>query len=318
MATLAPAAAKTKAIPRPIPLLPPVTTTDFPCSENIVTVWGNQPRTASAAVKITVVATEVRVDVDDAGVAVITLDGPERLNAFSAGTGVALGEAYRRCDHDDEIRAVVLTGAGRAFCAGADLSAGSGSFDVPGNGFSASPVQPPAFRVRKLVIAAVNGHAIGIGFSLALQCDVRLVAQDAKLAVPQVRRGTIGDCQSHYALRNAVGLAVAADLLLTGRTVTGSEAAGLGVASRALPADEVLAAAVEMARDVAVNANPASLAFSKRLLWAHLDAETVAREETAAHRILMGSPDAAEGAAAWRERRSPRWTSRASAIGDPA
>jgi enoyl-CoA hydratase/carnithine racemase len=264
------------------------------------------------------VATAVRVDVDGTGVAVITLDGPERLNAFSAGTGEALSAAYRRCDRDDDIRAVVLTGAGRAFCAGADLSEGSGSFDVPGADFSASPVRPPAFQVRKLVIAAVNGHAIGIGFSLALQCDVRLVAQDAQLAVPQVRRGTIGDCQSHYALRHAVGLAVAADLLLTGRTVTGSEAAALGIASRALPAAEVLPAAVEMARDVAVNANPASVAISKRLLWAHLDAETVEREETRAHRILMGSPDAAEGAAAWRERRAPQWRSRASETGDPA
>ncbi|CAN5688519.1 enoyl-CoA hydratase-related protein [soil metagenome] len=255
---------------------------------------------------------------DGTGVAVITLDGPERLNAFSAGTGAALGEAYRRCDRDDDIRVVVLTGAGRAFCAGADLSDGSGAFDVPGEGFSASPVQPPAFRVRKLVIAAINGHAVGIGFSLALQCDVRLVAQDAKLAVPQVRRGTIGDCQAHYALRHAVGLAVAADLLLTGRTVTGQEAVGLGIASQALPAPDVLPTALTMARDVAVNANPASVALSKRLLWAHLDAETVEREETDAHRTLMGSPDAAEGAAAWRERRSPQWTSRASETGDPA
>jgi enoyl-CoA hydratase/carnithine racemase len=264
------------------------------------------------------VATAVRVDVDGAGVAVITLDGPERLNAFATGTGVALGEAYRRCDDDDDIRAVVLTGAGRAFCAGADLSEGSTAFSVPGENFSASPVQPPAFRVRKLVIAAINGHAIGIGFSLALQCDVRLVAQDAQLAFPQVRRGTIGDCQSHYALRHAVGLAVAADLLLTGRTISGQEAADLGVASRALPAAEVLPAALAMAREVAVNVNPASVAISKRMLWAHLDAETVEREETSAHRILMSSPDAAEGAAAWRERRSPQWTSRASETGDPA
>jgi enoyl-CoA hydratase/carnithine racemase len=292
--------------------------TDLPCNENIVTVWGNEPRMAPADVKITDVATGVRVDVDGTGVAVITLDGPQRLNAFSSGTGTALGEAYRRCDRDDDVRAVVLTGAGRAFCAGADLSEGSGSFDEPDESFSASPVQPPAFRVRKLVIAAVNGHAIGIGFSLALQCDVRLVAHDAQLALPQVRRGTIGDCQSHYALRHAVGLAVAADLLLTGRTVTGREAAELGIASRALPAAEVLPAAVEMARDVAVNANPASVALSKRLLWAHLDADTVERAETSAHRILMGSPDAAEGAAAWRERRAPQWRSRAGETGDPA
>ena len=147
--------------------------------------------------------TTVRVDVDDAGVAVLTLDGADRLNAFSGETARQLGAAYRRCDADDAVRAVVLTGAGRAFCAGADMSAAAGSFDTPGDGFSASPVQPPAWRVRKLVIAAINGPAIGIGLTLALQCDVRLAARDAKLAVPQVRRGMVGDCAVHYTLRHS-------------------------------------------------------------------------------------------------------------------
>ncbi len=271
--------------------------------------------------KITDVTTGVVVDDAGAGVAVITLDGPQRLNAFSHATGAALSAAYRRCDADDGIRVVVLTGAGRAFCAGADLSEGSGAFRAPDDGFTASPVQPPAFRLRKLVIAAINGHAIGVGLTLALQCDVRLVAEDAQLSVPQVRRGTIADCQAHYTLRHAVGLAVAADLLLTGRTVTGREAAGLGIASRALPASEVLAAAVAMARDAAIHTNPASVALSKRLLWGDLNLDEVAEEETRAHRILMGDPtqsQASEGAAAWRERRAPRWTSKASETGEPA
>ncbi|WP_099023376.1 enoyl-CoA hydratase/isomerase family protein [Mycolicibacterium palauense] len=263
-------------------------------------------------------ATGVRVEVDDAGVAVVTLDGAGRLNAFSAGTADALGRAYRRCDVDDDVRAVILTGAGRGFCSGADLSAGSSAFARPDEAFSASPVVPPAWRVRKLVIAAVNGPAIGIGLTLALQCDVRLVAEDAPLAIPQVRRGTIADCQAHYTLRQSVGLATAADLLLTGRTITGAEAARRGIATRALPAPEVLPAALELARDVATQANPASVALSKRLLWADLDPEAVAAEETRAHRFLMGSPDAAEGAAAWRERRAPRWTLRAGQTGDPA
>lgn len=263
-------------------------------------------------------STTVRVDVDDTGVALITLDGAERLNAFSAATGAALGAAYRRCDLDDDVRAVVVTGAGRAFCAGADLSAAADSFATPEEEFTASPVQPPAWRVRKLVIAAINGHAIGIGLTLALQCDIRLVADDAKLAIPQVRRGVIADCQAHYTLRHAVGLAVAADLLLTGRTITGAEAAARGIATRALPADEVLPAALELARDAAATANPASVALSKRLLWADGNLDAVAAEETRAHRILMGGPDADEGAAAWREQRAPMWTARASEQGDPA
>jgi enoyl-CoA hydratase/carnithine racemase len=262
--------------------------------------------------------TTVRVDVDESGVAMITLDGPERLNAFSGDTARQLGEAYRRCDADDTVRAVVVTGAGRAFCAGADMSAPGAAFDSPGEGFSASPIEPPAWRVRKLVIAAVNGPAIGIGLTLALQCDIRLVAEDAKLAIPQVRRGMVGDCAVHYTLKRAVGLAVAADVLLTGRTFIGSQAAALGIASRALPAGEVLPAALELARDVAVNANPASVAYSKRLLWTDLNADEVVAEETAVHLKLMGGPDAAEGPAAWRENRPPMWRSSAGQTGDPA
>lgn len=262
--------------------------------------------------------TGVRVEVDDNGVAVITLDGADRLNAFSAATARELSGAYRRCDFDDAVKAVVLTGAGRAFCAGADLSERAGSFDAQGDDFTASPIRPPAWRVRKLVIAAINGHAIGIGLTLALQCDVRLVASDAKLAIPQVRRGMVADCQAHFTLRQAVGLAVAADLLLTGRTISGQQAADCGVASRALPAPAVLPAAIDLATDVATYANPASVALSKRLLWADLDLDAVARAEDDAHRFLMGGADAREGAAAWRENRPPRWLSRASEISDPA
>ncbi|MDL4772992.1 enoyl-CoA hydratase/isomerase family protein [Actinomadura xylanilytica] len=262
--------------------------------------------------------TELRFQVDTAGVALITLDGAERLNTLSGAVLRDLGAAYRRCDADDGVRAVVLTGAGRAFCAGADLSAQGRAFDTPAGGFTASPVRPPAWRVRKLVIAAVNGHAIGIGLTIALQCDVRFVAEDAKLAIPQVRRGMIGDCQSHFTLRHAVGLAVAADLLLTGRTLTGREAAERGIAGRALPSADVLPAALALAREVATEANPASVALSKRLLWAGADADAVEREETRAHLALLGTDDAREGAAAWRERRTPNWRSKAGDHTDPA
>jgi enoyl-CoA hydratase/carnithine racemase len=122
----------------------------------------------------------------------------------------------------------------------------------------------------------------------------------------------------HYTLRQAAGLAVAADVLLTGRTFTGREAADLGVASRALPAEDVLPAALELARDVAVNANPASVAYSKRLLWAAQNIDEVAEAETTVHLRLMGGPDATEGSGAWRERRPPQWRSKASETGDPA
>lgn len=231
-------------------------------------------------------ATGVRLEIDD-GVAVVTLDGAKKLNAFTAGTGRELSAAYQACAADERVRVVVLTGAGRAFCAGADLAPEAASFAPPGPAFSASPVRPPAFELPQLVIAAVNGHAIGIGLTIALQADVRIVAEDARLAVPQVRHGVVGDAQSHWTLRRLVGTAVAADLLLTGRPLTGREAAARGIASSALPAAAVLPAAIELARDVAAHADPAAVRASKQILWSDLSAAETAAAETEAHRRLL-------------------------------
>lgn len=236
---------------------------------------------------MTPVGTQVRLDVGEEGVAVITLDGPETLNAFSGSVARDLSAAYRRCDGDDHVRAVVVTGAGRAFCSGADLSPGSTPFAEPRADFSASPVDPPAFRVGCFVVAAVNGPAIGIGLTLALQCDLLVVAEDARLAIPQVRLGVLGDAHSHWTLRRVAGQALAAELLLTGRALSGREAAERGMAARAVPSAEVLPTALEIARDVAAHVDPASLAASKSLLWSDLDADAVAAGETAAHRTLM-------------------------------
>ncbi len=242
------------------------------------------------------------------GVATVMLNGPEHLNAFSTSTADELSGAYRECDRNDEIRVVVVTGAGRAFCAGADLSEEARSFDPAGSDFSASPIDPPAWKVRKLVIAAVNGHAIGIGLTLALQCDLRVVDADARLSIPQVRRGMLGDAQSHYTLRALAGAGVAADLLLTGREISGREGGALGLATHVVATGQVLPTALELARDVATHASPASVALSKQLLWSDLDRAAVAGRETAAHHLLMAHPDAAEGPAAWREKRVPHWT----------
>jgi len=259
----------------------------------------------------------VLVDVD-AGVAVLTLNRPEQLNAYTAGMGTLLSRAYRDCDEDDDVRAIVVTGAGRAFCAGADFSGGASPFDAPEDaGFSASPIDPAAFELRKPVIAAVNGHAIGIGLTIALQADIRIVADDAKYGVLQVRRGVIPDCMSHWTLAHLTNLGVAAEVLLTGRTFNGAEAVALGIANKALPAAQVLDHAVEMARDIATNVAPMSAALCKRLLWdSAINGYTprqVASLETQLHHRVMGSDDAREGVAAFLERRSPRFSSRLSA-----
>ncbi|MCS5638699.1 MAG: enoyl-CoA hydratase-related protein [Myxococcota bacterium] len=252
----------------------------------------------------------------EAGVATLTLNRPEELNTFSGRMGVELGDAYRRCDEDDSVRVVVLTGAGSAFCAGADMTAGSETFanreDDPE--FSSSPLAMPAWEVRKPVIAALNGHAIGIGLTLALQCDLRFTAREGKYGILQVRRGVMPDCQAHWTLPRLVGLAKAADILLTGRKFGGEEAVQLGIASRCLPGREVLAHAQAVAREMAEQTAPLSVAVSKKLLWQStgLGPEQVEAYETRLHHHLMGRPDAAEGVMAFLERRSPKWTSKVS------
>ncbi|OBB68136.1 enoyl-CoA hydratase/isomerase family protein [Mycobacterium sp. 852014-50255_SCH5639931] len=258
---------------------------------------------------------DLTVDVD-AGVAVLTLNRPERLNAYTAEMGALLGSAYAECDGDDDVRAIVVTGAGRAFCAGADFSGDTSPFDAPAAEFSASPITPAAFELRKPVIAALNGHAIGIGLTIALQADLRVVAEDAKYGVVQVRRGVIPDCMSHWTLAQLTTLGVAADILLTGRTFGGTEAVALGIANRALPAERVLDHAVELARDIAANVAPMSAALCKRLLWDtainNYTPRQVAALESQLHQRVMGGADAREGVSAFVERRPPSFTSRLS------
>ncbi len=256
----------------------------------------------------------IRYEVRD-GVAIIELHRPEHLNACTMKMLVELGNAYRTCDSDDTVRAVILTGAGKAFCAGADLSAGGHTFTTDRRSFLAAGgsagVDPPAWEVRKPVIAAMNGHTVGIGLALALQCDIRIAALEGKYSAPQVRRGVIPDCYSIWTLPRTIGMERAADLLLTGRVISGSEAGEIGLASRVLPAAEVLPTAMEIARDIAISTSPISVAITKRLLWEspNLSRPELLRRETELQYHLFGKPDALEGPSAWLERRQPEWRS---------
>ncbi len=253
------------------------------------------------------------------GVATITLNRPDKMNAFHFPLGAELGRAYARCDEDDAVRAVILTGAGKAFCAGADMGGGGKTFDDVEGGRRASVSggrvrRLAAWQVRKPVVAAINGHAVGVGLTLAMQCDLRIVAREAKLAFAFVRRGIIPELGSHAILPRVVGFSRAADLLLSGRTFRGEEAAALGVVSEAVPAEEVVPRAREWARDVAANTAPASVAITKRLLWEGVTetlAETMAKEKPLLEWIGK-QPDAAEGIRSFLERRPPVWTLRAS------
>ena len=248
----------------------------------------------------------VLYDVRD-GVATVTLNRPEKLNAWTTLLGAELGDAMATADEDDTVRAVVVTGAGRAFCAGADLSGG-------GFGGGSAPKLRTCwpYQVRKPVIAAINGHAVGVGLTYPMTCDVRYVAADAKLAFAFVRRGALPELSSHAIVPRVAGFAVAAELLLSGRTFSGTEAAELGLVTKALPGDEVLPAALALAADIAANTAPVSVAVAKRLLWDGMD-KSVAEMSGLENRLfpkVTGLPDAREGIAAFVEKRTPVWTGR--------
>jgi enoyl-CoA hydratase/carnithine racemase len=246
----------------------------------------------------------------DRGVATVTLNRPQQRNAVGDGMRDELADAYRTCDRDDDVRVIVLTGTPPAFCAGADLAAGERTFTEPGPGFSAAGIEVPAWSLSKPVIAAVNGDAIGLGLTLALQCDIRFFAADARYGVVQVRRGVVGDAYSHWILPRLVGIANAAEILLTGATFDGHRAVQLGLGSRVLDAGDVLPAALDLASDIAVNIAPMSVAASKRLLWDSfdLDRAAVGARETDIHRKVMRHDDAREGVRAFTEQRPPVWT----------
>lgn len=259
----------------------------------------------------------LRLEVTE-GIATVALHRPERRNAFGDGMGHELAEAYRRCDEDDEVRVVVLTGSPPAFCAGADLGAGDQTFVGTHEDFSAAGVRFPAFRVRKPVLAAVNGPAIGIGFTLALQADVRIMAEGAKFGVVQARLGLLGDAYAHWTLPRIVGVSRAAEILFTGRTFDAHQAHAWGICSQVLPADEVLAATLALAREMTA-AGPLSLAASKQTLWASLssDADEVERLETHWHKVVMDHDDVREGMRAALDRRPAQWSGRVSELPAP-
>jgi enoyl-CoA hydratase/carnithine racemase len=248
-------------------------------------------------------------------VALVTLDRPEVMNAWNPRVADEVSRALAAADENDEVRAVVVTGRGRAFCAGADLTAGSGTFaDGAAAGKKSDPERALSFlgvwpfQIRKPVLAAINGHAIGVGITFAMTCDIRIVAEKAKLQFAFVRRGVIPELCSHLTVARVAGLSNAADLLLTGRFFNGREMAEMGLASRALPAEEVLPAALELAREFG-NASPVAVAISKKLLWEGLTLtpEQMHRREFPLFRWIATQPDAVEGVQSFLEKRDPEW-----------
>jgi enoyl-CoA hydratase/carnithine racemase len=255
----------------------------------------------------------IDVAVEDA-VATITLNRPDQLNAWDWQMHRELRTAYAALDDSDDVHAIVLTGAGRAFCAGAALAPKGSTFDGSRNPAAWDERYPgPAREAADLmtpVIAAINGAAVGAGITMAVACDIRIAAEDAKLGFVFNRRGVIPDADLLWYLPRLIGYARAMDLLLTGRIFTGAEAAEVGLVSRAVPRDRVLATATDLARDIAANVAPASAAITKQVARQFLE-ETDRKAALKRQRVLFRwagqQVDAREGVEAFLERRPPRW-----------
>ncbi len=248
-------------------------------------------------------------------VLLLTLNRPRRLNAVSLPMYRALLRALRDFERDPALRAAVITGAGRAFCVGADLEAHAGEepSDAARRAYIRSAQRANA-RLQtgaKPVIAAVNGHAVGGGLELALSCDLVVVAGGAKLRFPELALGTFVGGGVSLTLERRVGFARARELLYLAEFFSGDAAAAMGLANRSLPAEEVLAAALEWAGRVAALA-PRPTRLAKRLLARApflTRAEVMRREARALHEV-MRTEDWKEGILAFRERREPRYTGR--------
>ena len=252
----------------------------------------------------------ILVDVKD-GVAKITLNRPEKLNAFNVGMGAELTASFAEFDDNDEVRVIVVTGAGRAFCAGADLSTGGKTFDRTERPRPEPPrnfVRP--WNIKKPIIAAINGPAVGVGITLPMQWDIRVAAESARIGFVFVRRGVVPEALSTWTMPRMIGLARANELLLTGRIIGAREALEFGIVSHVWPDNEFMAKTMEMARDIAENTAPVSVAITKRLIYGLLaepEAEKASQVDSRAFVWAGKQPDAYEGVTSFLEKRKPNW-----------
>jgi len=255
----------------------------------------------------------IRYELNDR-VLMITLNRPEKLNAFKGSMMDELIEAFNQADGDDEVRAIIVTGAGRAFCAGEDMS--GGQFDFASR--SKEPHQGQRggsgllvlriFDMKKPIIAAINGPAVGIGITMTLPMDIRIASENAKIGFVFTRRGLVPEACSSWFLPRIVGINRAMEWVLTGRVFPAREAFENGLVSRVVPGEKLLATVQELAREIADNTSAVSVALSRQLLW---------RMQGASHPIearkidsrctyyMAQSLDGSEGIASFLEKRPP-------------
>jgi enoyl-CoA hydratase/carnithine racemase len=265
--------------------------------------------------------TDISYDVAD-GILTITLDRPDRLNAFTNQMHEELIDAFDRSDADDDIRVVVVTGRGRGFCAGADLGGGGSTFDASAvidsgqvHRDEGGLVSLRIFSSLKPVIAAVNGPAVGVGVTMTLPMDIRLAAESARFGLVFARRGLVPEAASSWFLPRVVGISRAAEWTYTGRVFPASEALEGGLVRSVHPDDELLPTAYALAREIADNTSAVSVSLTRQMLWRMLGED----HPMAAHRVdsdginAMGrSADAREGVMSFLEKRPPAFTMRTS------
>jgi enoyl-CoA hydratase/carnithine racemase len=277
----------------------------------------------------------------DGPVMTITLDRPHKLNAFTMRMMREMLAAFDRADADDDVRVVIVTGAGRAFCAGADLGSGGDSFDYETSPLAAdvgTSTQEPAkssepvrvngelrdpggiltlriFRCTKPVIAAINGPAVGVGATMTLPMDIRLASADARFGFVFAARGIVPEAASSWFLPRLVGIQTALEWCYTARIFPAAEALDAGLVRSLHPADQLLDAARSLALEIATSSAPVSVALTRMMMWRMLGAS----HPMEAHRVdsrgmnhAGRSADAAEGITAFFEKRPAQWTNRVS------
>ncbi|MGZ4274215.1 MAG: crotonase/enoyl-CoA hydratase family protein [Solirubrobacteraceae bacterium] len=276
---------------------------------------------------------QITTDVAD-GVLTITLNRPDRLNAWTPTMGRELIAAFDAADADDAVRAVIVTGAGRGFCAGADLEAGGATFNyrergvgevreggeeygggetIPRDGGGQFTLR--VFDCTKPVIAAINGPAVGVGATMTLPMDIRLAAEDARIGFVFTRRGIVPEACSSWFLPRAVGISQAMEWVATGRVFSAEEALRGRLVRSLHPKDELLGTAQAIAREIAENTAPVSVALARRMMWRMLGAQhpMVAHRADSRGMFSRGqSGDAAEGITSFLEKRPARYPDRVS------
>ncbi len=270
----------------------------------------------------------IRYDVKD-GVAVMTLSRPEKLNAFTGRMMHEMIEALDRVDADDAVRALIVTGDGRAFCAGADLSSGASAFDFAAHGDGkkidysddaardgGGRVTLRIFKLLKPVIAAINGPAVGIGATMTLPMDIRLASDNARIGFVFSRRGIVPEAASSFFLPRIVGISQALQWCYSGRVFDAQEALRGGLVSAVHPGDLLMGAAMTIAREIADNTAPVSVALIRQMMWRG----TGMTDPMQAHRVDSrgilsrgASADVKEGVTSFLEKRAPAFPNSVSA-----